>query len=553
MLLASTRQAMDRATTAHFDTVVIGAGISGLACASRLLRHDGWRDPGKLCVLEARDRIGGRIEAINVAGSRLDTGANWIHGVGTTEKRNPLMDLLPDKRMRPLSGSVVFRSVDDDGSSRTEGERSSIDAENWTQVSAPGSSGASCKTNVGKDLVIPSESASELMSTMWTTIGSLHDLAHRTSSPDAKGLTMLKAIAHTSPFRDAFSSLDPAYHHTLRGLPQFIENIEAAPLAAVSSEHAQDSPGMSLLEFKIDDFDGEQVFLQDGYTPIVNEIAKELLQRQLVHNNVEVTCIDWAASPMTITTSTGATYTANDIVCTIPLGVLKEKGHGLFSPRRPRAKSDAIDSLGFGTLDKVFLIFDRPWWTEGPFASIIKKGLTKSPVANSKHDPDTFVGFTDVLPGLEVHEGGTSTNGNRVISLTNLESLTGYPVLSCFISCANAKYIEGLTEDKAGHLLRNKLTRWFGQETPVPRAVHITRWASDPFSRGSYTHMITGLSESTHREEFQKPASNSAGNTLRFAGEHTSSDHFATVHGALISGYDAADAIVKARAGTTKI
>lgn len=54
--------------------VVIGAGIAGLAAASRL------RAAGIDCVLlEARDRIGGRLHTIDLAGTPADLGGSWIH------------------------------------------------------------------------------------------------------------------------------------------------------------------------------------------------------------------------------------------------------------------------------------------------------------------------------------------------------------------------------------------------------------------------------------------------------------------------------------------
>jgi len=82
--------------------------------------------------------------------------------------------------------------------------------------------------------------------------------------------------------------------------------------------------------------------------------------------------------------------------------------------------------------------------------------------------------------------------------------------------------------------------------------VHVTRWAGDKYSLGSYTHMITGVSETKHREEFQKPIVNRYGAELRFAGEHTSSNHFATVHGALLSGWREADSILKSKEHSDK-
>jgi len=100
--------------------------------------------------------------------------------------------------------------------------------------------------------------------------------------------------------------------------------------------------------------------------------------------------------------------------------------------------------------------------------------------------------------------------------------------------------------------IHRSLTQWFGREPPLPEAVHVTRWAQDEYSRGSYTHMITGLSKNSHREAFQKPLVNTQGAELRFAGEHTSLNHFATVHGGLISGWREADAILKSEASVTR-
>ena len=54
--------------------VVIGAGIAGLAAASRLRRV------GIACVvLEARDRIGGRLHTVDLAGVPVDLGGSSIH------------------------------------------------------------------------------------------------------------------------------------------------------------------------------------------------------------------------------------------------------------------------------------------------------------------------------------------------------------------------------------------------------------------------------------------------------------------------------------------
>ncbi|MEU6822476.1 protoporphyrinogen oxidase [Streptomyces atriruber] len=59
-----------RTTKGH--TVVIGGGIAGLAAAHRLLTTD----PGRrVTVLEAADRLGGKLHAAEIAGVRVDLGA----------------------------------------------------------------------------------------------------------------------------------------------------------------------------------------------------------------------------------------------------------------------------------------------------------------------------------------------------------------------------------------------------------------------------------------------------------------------------------------------
>ncbi|KAK0282389.1 hypothetical protein LTR91_018835 [Friedmanniomyces endolithicus] len=547
-----------------YDTVIIGAGMSGLACGSRLFQRAHYKHKGRLLVLEARDRIGGRIGSVKVNGSRLDTGANWIHGVGTTEKRNPLMDILPHKKYRELGGRVAFRHP---GSEREKAviasEQDLPEDSEWVRIEAEPST-QKHDTPLHKasgDLVIPGEIAGTLTGSLWGLIASLHELAEMTPAAEAKRTTMLEAITRSRALQDTFDSIPEEYHRTVSGTPQFIENMEAAPLAAQSAEHPQGQAGMSLLEFALDDFEGDQVFLPDGYTAVVDEVAKELMSAGVIQTGKEVRQIRWNTDPVEIETASG-TYTANRVVCSLPLGVLQHHqsqvrtAKPLFSPSLASEKREAIENLGFGTLDKIFLVYSTPWWNEEPYLSILQKGIA-TPPSNSDSDPDdgtqapntaldSFSGFTPELPGLAIHRNGTTTQDLSSLSLINLHALTGYPVLSCFISCANAARVEQMPDEQAGGMLHRALTSWLGREPPRPEAVHVTRWAQDEYSRGSYSHMITGLSEVGHRLEFQRPVVGGKGAAvLRFAGEHTSRNHFATVHGALLSGWREADAILE--------
>ncbi|MBM3644163.1 MAG: hypothetical protein FJX02_07460 [Alphaproteobacteria bacterium] len=64
--------------------IVVGAGMSGVACA-RLLQDSGF----DVVVLEASGRIGGRVRTEHGLGAPIDVGACWLHDAET----NPLTRL----------------------------------------------------------------------------------------------------------------------------------------------------------------------------------------------------------------------------------------------------------------------------------------------------------------------------------------------------------------------------------------------------------------------------------------------------------------------------
>jgi monoamine oxidase len=70
------------------DVAVIGAGAAGIGAARRLAEDRAV----SVLVLEARDRVGGRVHTIEPAGFPLDRGAEWLHSAD----RNPLSPIARD-------------------------------------------------------------------------------------------------------------------------------------------------------------------------------------------------------------------------------------------------------------------------------------------------------------------------------------------------------------------------------------------------------------------------------------------------------------------------
>ncbi|WP_255039280.1 flavin monoamine oxidase family protein [Lacihabitans soyangensis] len=78
--------------------VIVGAGISGLA-AAKSLQEVGF----KVIVLEAQDKVGGRLRTNRSLGVAFDEGASWIHGT----RKNPMTDLAKE------AGMTTFETLDE--------------------------------------------------------------------------------------------------------------------------------------------------------------------------------------------------------------------------------------------------------------------------------------------------------------------------------------------------------------------------------------------------------------------------------------------------------
>lgn len=89
----------------------------------------------------------------------------------------------------------------------------------------------------------------------------------------------------------------------------------------------------------------------------LNEVVKKIEYPEDSGEQVKITTENRSSGKQQV-------FYAEQCVCTIPLGYLKANYKSLFKPNLPEAKANAIEKLGFGLLDKIFLIFDGPAFDE---------------------------------------------------------------------------------------------------------------------------------------------------------------------------------------------
>ena len=275
--------------------VVIGAGIAGLAAASYLT------DRGvDAVVLEARDRIGGRIWTDDGLGCPVDMGATWIHG----NLGNPITALASK-----LDLSVV----------RTDWDTTRVWLDDGSEV------------------------PTKKLSRLWEEAESLCDSLAKMSE-QANPQTSLE-----DPLARSIDRLN---------LPVDDQRILLWILMGELTMNLGDDPKQ--LSFRYmdddDDFDGDDLVFSDGYASLLKQISQNLT----ICTNSIVTNVDWSAQSVLVKTQT-QDFVADKVIITLPLGVLKANLVE-FTPPLPNRKQKAISTLGIGLLDSLAMQFDEPFW-----------------------------------------------------------------------------------------------------------------------------------------------------------------------------------------------
>lgn len=217
--------------------------------------------------------------------------------------------------------------------------------------------------------------------------------------------------------------------------------------------------------------------------------------------NTVVESVDWSQEPVVVTTSAGETFSADCVLVTLPLGVLKA-GNVCFVPELPPEKQAAIDALIMGPALKLIYRFSEPVFPPGTFAfySATNPPMWWQPSAGHDTEETVITAFVTGDWALELHAQGE----------------------------------EGALEH--GY---QTLQRELGRELPRPQAAVMVNWIDDPYSLGGYSVAPPGAANA--REMLAQPT----GERLFWAGEATAPNAWSsTVHGAYASGQRAAAEIL---------
>lgn len=294
-------------TVDRYDTVVVGAGVAGLT-AARILAGSGRR----VVVLEARDRVGGRVWTDRSGDRVTDRGASWIHGVdgdpvaaavatfGMPVREYTVGSYQPDSRPIAYYGPGAERLSALDVQRFADDIRAVDDAlEDLIAASASDASYA------------------DVTETALTSLGWDGDRADRA--------------------REFLT------HRTEEQLGAWIEDLAA---------HGLDN----------DAIDGDEVVFPDGYGRLPEHLADGLDVR-LGHI---VSRVRWAADGVTVTTDRGA-FAADSAIVTVSVGVLQSADF-VIEPEVPEPVASALDRLEMNAFEKVFLHFPAKFWDDDVYA-----------------------------------------------------------------------------------------------------------------------------------------------------------------------------------------
>ena len=277
------------------------------------------------------------------------------------------------------------------------------------------------------------------------------------------------------------------------------EGVQGAPYEAISAEEWFPTEGLD-----------RNAQPRGGFHALIDDAAHGLSIRL----GAAVQRLVWSDAGVVATLQSGERLEAERAVVAVPVGLLRA-GLPALDPLPPEAQQKALHRLGYGAgaLGKIYLRFPERFWPEQP------KWFGR-------------------LPDSPEKRGTFNTWVSHVQE-------TGLPILLSFTNGATSVTLDRTSSDaEVEAVAMGSLRKMFGDGIPRPQGMLFPRWVSDPWSRGGYSYPGVG-SAPEDREGHARPLAQ----RVYFAGEATEPVEYGTVHAALWSGEQAAEALFRAATG----
>ncbi|XP_064211450.1 spermine oxidase-like [Tribolium castaneum] len=410
----------------NFSVIVIGAGPSGIAAATKLLQHS-----VNVTVLEAENRIGGRINTVKFGDGLVELGAEYCHGeVGNIVKELVNGYDLLEPNFNYLNGEIYYSN----GSKLDHGFVREM-----------------------QDLIL-SENKEENYDTRGKSIGEV--FMHKYNS------TLVEKYKSDE---NKLKLLKEGLHFAERSI--LISEGSFSWFDASADSDWLECPGNQTLVWKGVGYKTVLEILMKSYP---NPDEKLPLDDKLFLNS-KVTKINWGEKPIKVHTS-DKVYSADYVIFTPSIGVLKA-GSDLFTPSLPPKKHKAIDSIGFAGVVKLFLRFPVKWWDDNDkyFAFFWSDDDLKS--ENFPEGPRKN-GKSWVTQLLDLSRVGHNTN-----------------VWMIWISGEMVPEIEQLPIETLKKGVRFTLEKFLGKDYNITEIGEVLRsgWVTNENFRGTYSFTRNGL------------------------------------------------------------
>ncbi|XP_062550562.1 spermine oxidase-like [Armigeres subalbatus] len=461
--------------------LIIGAGASGIAAATRFYEN-GYRN---LVILEAENRLGGRIHTVPYGANVLDYGAQWVH----SNVKNVVYDMAAKYNLVEIEDHR-----EDELCIKSNGEEVPIDV-----------------SNLVVDVLERSIDDEEKVKQYKKSLGdyyteSFQEALQGGKFGDIDNETCNQIFQYFLKYHHTYNAVDSVFDMSAAGLLEFVDyqneyliNWRTRGFKTILDLLMNRFPEQNSTSIPIEDF----VLFNKRVVNI--NYCKESIQ------SIIVTCSD------------GQCYTADHVIVTVSLGVLKEIYRTLFTPCIPQLQQNAIEGLYIGLVDKMVLQFDEPFWPAGwrGFAMLWNEQDLNDLRNSDKSWIEGVASFfvPEYQPNLLV--GWVHGKDART-----MEKLSESDV------------IEGLL-----FVLKKFLVKF---NIPEPKSFTRSTWYTNRNFRGSYSsRSMKSDALNAKAADLAQPLLNSLQlPVVQFAGEATHPQYYSTVQGAIESGWREADRLI---------